>query len=75
MLPDRVALFERVALAASRIGAVPPPLPFFDAHLGLMAARALMAATSLGVFAGVASSGSRKCRSYRAFRGPRLTRS
>jgi ubiquinone/menaquinone biosynthesis C-methylase UbiE len=56
MLPDRVALLERVALAASRLGVVPPPmpLPFFDAFLGLMAARALMAATSLGVFAALA---------------------
>jgi ubiquinone/menaquinone biosynthesis C-methylase UbiE len=56
VLPDRVALLERVALAAGRLGAVPPPLPlpFFDAFLGLMAARALMAATSLGVFAALA---------------------
>jgi ubiquinone/menaquinone biosynthesis C-methylase UbiE len=56
LLPDRVPLLERVALAASRLGAVPPPLPspFFDAYIGLMAARALMAATSLGVFAALA---------------------
>jgi 2-polyprenyl-3-methyl-5-hydroxy-6-metoxy-1,4-benzoquinol methylase len=56
MLPDRMALLERVALAATRLGVVPPPmpLPFFDAWLGLMAARALMAATSLGVFAALA---------------------
>lgn len=53
---DRVVLLERAGLAASRLGIVPPPLPlpFFDAYLGLMAARALMAATSLGVFAALA---------------------
>ena len=53
MLPDRVALQERVAIGLSRLGLVPPPfpLPFFDAYLGAMAARAVMAATSLGVFA------------------------
>jgi O-methyltransferase domain/Dimerisation domain len=52
VLLDRVALLERLALAAGRMGAVPPPfpLPFFDAYLGSMAARAVMSATSLGVF-------------------------
>lgn len=56
MLPDRAALLERLALAASRIGIVPPrfPAPYFDAYLGPMAARAVMAATSLGVFAALA---------------------
>lgn len=56
MLPDRVALLERLALAASRLGIAPPlfPTPFFDAYLGTMAARAVMAASSLGVFAAVA---------------------
>lgn len=53
VLPDRVALVERVALAASRLGLTPPPFPapFFDGYLGVMAARAMMSATSLGVFA------------------------
>jgi ubiquinone/menaquinone biosynthesis C-methylase UbiE len=56
VLPDRVALLERVALAARRIGFVAPPFPspYFDAYLGPMAARAVMAATSLGVFAALA---------------------
>lgn len=56
MLPDRTAVMERVALAASRIGIVPPlfPSPYFDAYLAPMAARAVMAATSLGVFAALA---------------------
>jgi Dimerisation domain len=56
VLPDRVAFLERLGLAASRLGIVPPlfPTPFFDAYLGPMAARAVMAASSLGVFAALA---------------------
>ncbi len=56
MLPDRVAWLERLALAASRLRIAPSlfPAPFFDAYLGLMAARAVMAASSLGVFAALA---------------------
>lgn len=56
MLPDRVALLERIALATSRLGLVPPsfPSPYFDAYLGPTLARAVMSATSLGVFAALA---------------------
>lgn len=56
VLLDRSALLERVALALSRIGIVPPPfpVPFFDAYLATMTTRAVMAATSLGVFAALA---------------------
>jgi hypothetical protein len=51
-------------LAASRLAAVPPPLPlpFIDAFLGLMAVRALMAATSLGVCAALAERPDRRRR-------------
>jgi hypothetical protein len=56
VLPDRVVFLERLALAASRLGIAPPlfPAPFFDAYLNPMAARAVMAASSLGVFASLA---------------------
>lgn len=56
VLPDRVALLERLALAASRLGVVPPPFPtpYFDAYVGTTTSRAVMAATSLGVFAALA---------------------
>ncbi|HEX2096094.1 MAG TPA: methyltransferase [Solirubrobacterales bacterium] len=55
-MPDRAALLERVALALSRLGLVPPPFPapFFDAYVGSMTARAVMAGASLGVFAALA---------------------
>jgi ubiquinone/menaquinone biosynthesis C-methylase UbiE len=56
VLPDRVALVERLALAVSRLGIVPPPFPtpYFDAYIGAMTSRAVMAATSLGVFSALA---------------------
>jgi O-methyltransferase domain/Dimerisation domain len=56
VLPDRAALLERLALAASRLGIAPPlfPTPYFDAYLAVMTARAVMAAGSLGVFAALA---------------------
>ena len=48
---DRVGWMERGALALARLGVAPPPFPapFFDAWVGLMAARTVMAAVSLGV--------------------------
>jgi hypothetical protein len=53
---DRVALAERVALAAARLGFAPPPLPvpFFDAYIGAIGARAVMLGASLGLFAALA---------------------
>jgi SAM-dependent methyltransferase len=52
----RTALIERTAMAASRLGIVPPPFPapFFDAYVAPMAARVVMAATRLGVIAALA---------------------
>ena len=49
---DRTALLERTALAWARMGLVAPPLPlpFFDAYLAPVAARAITAAGALGVF-------------------------
>ncbi len=50
---NRASLAERVAQASARLGLVAPPFPlaFFDAYLGPIAARAVMAGASLGVFA------------------------
>ena len=46
------AIIERGALAARHSGAVPPPFPapYFDTWVGVLSARAVMAATRLGVF-------------------------
>jgi DNA-binding transcriptional ArsR family regulator len=51
VLPDRAGLLERIGLAAAQLGLVAPklPLPFYDAYLGLLGARAVMAATRLGI--------------------------
>lgn len=51
MAVDRAALLERIGLALARLGVAPPPMPvpFYDGYLGLLAARAVMAATKLGV--------------------------
>jgi len=48
---DRVGLTERAGLTLARLGLAPPlfPKPLFDAYGGLMAARVVMAAVSLGV--------------------------
>jgi len=53
---DRIALLERIGLALGRVGLSPPalPLPFYDGYLGPLAARAVMAATRLGVIAALA---------------------
>lgn len=56
MAVDRVALLERIGLALARVGLAPPPLPvpFYDGYLGLLGARAVMAATRLGVIRALA---------------------
>lgn len=56
MAVDRVALLERIGLALARLGLAPPPLPvpFYDGYLGLLGARAVMAATRLGVIRALA---------------------
>lgn len=52
MAIQRAALLERIGLALARLGIEPPPLPvpFYDGYLGLVGARAVLAATRLGVF-------------------------
>ena len=55
-LPQRAAVVERLLLAGLRLGIAPPqvPVPFFDAYLAPLGARAVISGARLGIFEALA---------------------